>query len=79
MTEPKFRILAGVSAIALALGVAACSQPAEEPAPAEAEPVAAAPAHADHGDLLVFLKALLRDRDLAAPRVEIKCRAPHAI
>ena len=44
MTEPKFRILAGVSAIALALGVAACSQPAEEPAPAEAEPVAAAPA-----------------------------------
>ncbi|CAH0369252.1 unnamed protein product [Pelagomonas calceolata] len=34
-------------------------------------PVAAAPAHADHGDLMVFLKALLRDRDLAAP-----CAAP---
>ena len=30
-------------------------------------PVAAAPAHADHGDLMVFLKALLRDRDLDAP------------
>ncbi len=30
-------------------------------------PVAAAPAHRDHGDLLVFLKALLRDRDLDAP------------
>ena len=42
-------------------------------------PVAAAPAHADHGDLMVFLKALLRDRDLAAPRVEIKFRTPHAI
>ena len=42
-------------------------------------PVTVAPAHRDHGDLLVFLKALLRDRDLAAPRVEIKCRAPHAI
>ena len=38
-----------------------------------------APAHADHGDLMVFLKALLRDRDLAAPCVEIKFRAPHAI
>ena len=25
------------------------------------------PAHADHGDLMVFLKALLRDRDLDAP------------
>jgi len=44
-----------------------------------APPVTVAPAHRDHGDLLVFLKALLRDRDLAAPRVEIKCRAPHAI
>ena len=42
-------------------------------------PVTVAPAHADHGDLLVFLKALLRDRDLAAPRVEIECRAPRAI
>ena len=42
-------------------------------------PVAVAAAHADHGDLLVFLKALLRDRDLAAPRVEIECRAPRAI
>ena len=42
-------------------------------------PVAVAPAHADHGDLMVFLKALLRDRDLAAPRVEIKLWAPHAI
>ena len=30
-------------------------------------PVAAAPAHRDHGDLMVFLKALLRDRDLDAP------------
>ena len=38
-------------------------------------PVAAAPAHADHGDLMVFLKAL-RDRDLAAPCVEIEFRAP---
>ena len=37
-------------------------------------PVAVAPAHRDHGDLLVFLKALLRDRDLAAPRVEIEFR-----
>ena len=42
-------------------------------------PVAAAPAHADHGDLMVFLKALLRDRDLAAPCVEIKLWAPRAI
>ena len=30
-------------------------------------PVTVAPAHADHGDLMVFLKALLRDRDLDAP------------
>ena len=42
-------------------------------------PVAVAPAHRDHGDLLVFLKALLRDRDLAAPCVEIEFRAPRAI
>ena len=42
-------------------------------------PVAAAPAHSDHGDLMVFLKALLRDRDLAAPCVEIEFRAPRAI
>ena len=33
----------------------------------------------DHGDLMVFLKALLRDRDLAAPCVEIEFRAPRAI
>ena len=37
-------------------------------------PVTVAPAHVDHGDLMVFLKALLRDRDLAAPRVEIEFR-----
>ena len=29
--------------------------------------------------LYAFLAQLLRDRDLAAPRVEIKCRTPHAI
>ena len=42
-------------------------------------PVAVAAAHRGHGDVMVFLKALLRDRDLAAPRVEIKFRTPHAI
>ena len=42
MTEPKFRILAGVSALALAFTLSACSQ-AEAPAAApEAEPMAAA-------------------------------------
>ena len=30
-------------------------------------PLTVAPAHADHGNLMVFLKALLRDRDLDAP------------
>lgn len=42
MTEPKFRILAGVSAIAMAVTLTACGNAEEAPPPAEAEPMAAA-------------------------------------
>lgn len=42
MTEPKFRILAGASALALALSLSACSQAEETAAAPEAEPMAAA-------------------------------------
>jgi len=41
MTDPKIRILAGASAIAVAFTLAACSQP-EEPAAPEAAPMATA-------------------------------------
>ncbi len=41
MTEPKFRILAGASALVLALTLSACSQAEDTAAAPEAEPVAA--------------------------------------
>ncbi|MDO8901883.1 MAG: fasciclin domain-containing protein [Phenylobacterium sp.] len=42
MTDPKFRILAGASALVLALTLSACSQPQDTAAAPEAEPMAAA-------------------------------------
>ena len=78
MTDPKIRILAGASAIAMAFTLAACSQP-EEPAPdaapmATAEPaametniVAGAQASPDHTTLVTAIQTAGLVETLSGP------------